>query len=220
MKADFRSIRVNKFLYGRDFIIARRANSADALRELCPLLYQTDPYIYPAWLGGQYGNDAFDTLRKLILTEGSVFARKNLSVVKDYNCDKVVALACLLENTTPLDYDYATEKSSSLEAKQVIEGYIEPIIEQALDSDPGELVMVNFCVNPDYQHHGIGHFFLESLIQEAAKQGYRKLKFDCLKDNTAAIKLYTSCGAQIVSEGKGFALSRPLPDVVDFEIAL
>lgn len=220
MKADFRSVRVNKFLYGQDFIVARRANSADALRELCPLLYQTDPYIYPAWFGEEHTPKTFDKLRKLILTEGTIFHRRNLCVVKDYNCDKVIALACLLENSTPLDYDYAAEKSFSLEAKQVIEGYIEPVVEQALDSGPGELIMTNFCVDLNYQRRGIGHFLLESLIQEAAKQGYSKIKFDCLKDNTTAIKLYINCGAQIVSEGKGFALSRPLPDVVDLEIVL
>lgn len=201
------------------YITIRPARMHDNSIEVGRLIYQTDPYIYPTWFGGdeQLGSKV---LSGLFTAPKSIFHFDNCIVAEDAFDKKIVGLICAIDAQTPLNYDYGSLKNSSEASHDVIERYIEPLIAQAKHPAIGrkELIIINCCVDPNRRKSGIGKQMLEALIYHADRNFYDLITFDCLADNTAAIHLYESCGCKIVNHGKGFAApDQSAPDVVIFE---
>src|SRR5687768_9984459 len=59
---------------------------------------------------------------------------------------------------------------------------------------PSEEAELGWVVHPDHQSKGFGRFSVQALIDEAHKDGRKKLCLYVKKENEKAIGLYESCG--------------------------
>lgn len=65
-------------------------------------------------------------------------------------------------------------------------------------ADDEVVIMHALRVLPEYSGRGYAKQLLAHAIQTAREQGARAVRLDCLKENTAAVKLYTALGFQLV----------------------
>lgn len=75
------------------------------------------------------------------------------------------------------------------------EDYHEACWEQELNDDQVAVVHL-LCVNPRYQHRGIGRKAMELAEELARKEGKKALRLDALACNAPAHRLYESLGFQ------------------------
>ncbi len=192
----------------------RPAHPYDASFEVATLLYDTDPYIYPYWFGGNR-DLGLQTLSGLFTTPGNIFYYENIIVAEDVSERKIVGALCHLEHDTPLDFDYR-QISTTAGTEKVYTEYFDWLKSEAQAASPSTLIVSNLCTDSNRRGHGIGHRLFGAFVDQADQQGYDRIEFDCLADNAAAINLYESFGCKIIRHGKGFGGDRPAPDVVDF----
>lgn len=71
---------------------------------------------------------------------------------------------------------------------------------------PAEEAELGWVVHPDHQSKGYGRFAVKALIDEAHKEGRKKICLYVKKDNTKAVSLYESCGFKLVPYEKSDVL--------------
>ena len=91
--------------------------------------------------------------------------------------------------------------------------------ERALADDEVALVHL-LCVNPAYQHQGIGRRVMELAIDLARKMGKKALRLDALACNTPAQRLYESLGFQKRGIAHWFADNMGWTDFFLYELLL
>ena len=69
---------------------------------------------------------------------------------------------------------------------------------------PGELDIHNVAVAPGYRRRGVGREMLGSLIDNAARRGFRRMTLEVRKSNEAAQALYRSLGFEICGLRRGY----------------
>lgn len=57
------------------------------------------------------------------------------------------------------------------------------------------LYIEDMYIRNTYQRRGIGHKLLNEMIEETKRRGYKKLEWQCAKDNFAAMDFYEKMGA-------------------------
>ncbi|HEY60367.1 MAG TPA: GNAT family N-acetyltransferase [Anaerolineae bacterium] len=68
------------------------------------------------------------------------------------------------------------------------------------EAEKDEYYIAHLAVNPSYRRRGIGKQLLEHAEVKAKERGMHKCSLSVDVDNTAAIKLYSKCGYEIVSK--------------------
>ena len=76
------------------------------------------------------------------------------------------------------------------------------------------------CVNPQFQHQGIGHQTMELAMDLARKMGKKAIRLDALASNTPAHRLYESLGFQRRGTAHWFADNVGWTDFYLFELPL
>ena len=68
----------------------------------------------------------------------------------------------------------------------------------------GEAQIMNICVDPEMQGHGLGRRLLQHLIGEAGRRGADTLFLEVRARNKAAFALYDSAGFNEVGQRRGY----------------
>jgi [ribosomal protein S18]-alanine N-acetyltransferase len=68
----------------------------------------------------------------------------------------------------------------------------------------GEGHLLNLCVDPSWQGHGVGRELLEYLMHSAARLGAQALFLEVRPSNTAAIRLYERAGFGEIDRRRGY----------------
>ena len=94
------------------------------------------------------------------------------------------------ESTTPADVLVAEREGD-------VVGYV--LVRQAipLPSHVHVLQVDGLAVHPEHQGRGAGRALVEAAVEEARSRGARKLSLRVLAPNTAAQRLYASCGFEV-----------------------
>ena len=178
------------------------------LKDIAALIYQTDPYIYPAMFRSQENAELL--IPELILRGDSMFCAENLFV--SMAADTIVGI--ILWHKGPLDWDpgllneiecaYGIEQSPYLALAK------EKYFCSYNNAPEDRISIINVCTKSDFRNVGIGSILLHSFIEEHRE--CRQFELYVLADNLRAIHLYQKCGFSAVECLQGFSIdNRDLP---------
>ena len=175
---------------------------------LSRLIYDTDPYIYPAMFG-RYEN-AEILLPLLFRNNDAMFCLDNCYVAT--RSDKIIGL--LLWKKGVLDWTPSLLKQLSEENGIEVSQYLDVVAEEYVANYKVKLndslvSLINLCVNNEYRGQGIGRKILESFFDRGIGNLY---ELCALQDNRNAVHLYESLGFVSYEKYNGFSIDhRNLP---------
>lgn len=168
------------------------------LSEIAGLIYDTDPYIYPAMF--QTRESALEIIPRMIIANDTMFCAKNLYVAK--HGEQIVGI--ILWHRGPLNWSadtYFACGGDSPHINEVSLKYFASYSEMSADV----VSLMNVCTS--IRGQGIGCKLLCSFMREI--DGPYELFV--LSDNSSAINLYKKEGFSIVQRTQGFSLVEPHP---------
>lgn len=182
------------------------------LEDIAGLIYDTDPYIYPAIFGCR--SNALIILPEL-MTSGrdSMFNLSN--IYASISADRVFGI--ILWHKGPVEWDpetmlnIAVQKSVDLDDKQV-RRIARSYFGRKYD-DPGNeglLLLINVCVSLEYRGRGIASGILSSFIGEHDSES---MELCVIAGNDRAVVLYRNNGFFIIGLEDGFSLDEDKPQV-------
>jgi len=177
---------------------------------LAGLVYDTDPYIYPAMFGSR--QNALAVLPDLIQgNEDTMFRCENIFVAEIDG--RIMGL--ILWHRGPLDWSsdalrrVAAAKGIGLpESLKKVEA--EYVGGYGADRKTNQISILNVCVCGQYRGLGVGKTMLKAFIDSHEKNAFFTLCV--LEENEKAIRLYKAAGFEVVGRDSGFSLDgRRLP---------
>ena len=190
--------------------------SEQQLRDIALLIYDTDPYIYPALFGGDAaGRSNAARILPAVIEAGTdkMFCRENLFLLlRDGEvCGLILwhrgplrwspdtVLACAEEQGVRLDRD---------NVQKVSREYVDSCY-QGEDADAADtLSLINVCVKQSMRGEGAGKRMLRAFLHAHPDA---PMELVVLSDNIAALTLYQKVGFGISGESDGFSLSAQKP---------
>jgi len=175
---------------------------------LSRLVYDTDPYIYPAMFGSRENAEAL--LPLLFGSNDSMFCLSNCYVAEREGA----IIGLLLWKQGALTWSPALLKRLAAERGIPLSPYLDMVSEEYVsvyEQLPEEdvLSLINLCVVKELCGRGIGRKILENFFAQKPAAVY---ELCALKDNSGAVHLYTSLGFEICEEYNGFSVDhRRLP---------
>ena len=185
-------------------------------RSISKLIYETDPFIYPALFGrGKEGEKTATIVLPSVFetNEDAMFSKRNLFVATIN--EELVGL--ILWHKGPLCWDEriieqcATRLGVELiknNLAQVAREYVADRYLEANDVEEKSLYLINVCVTKEKRGFGIAKTMLRSFIQCNCTE---IMELAVLADNKPAIGLYRKFGFQVVQRTAGFSLDAQKP---------
>ena len=195
------------------------ALSGENYNIIAELIYDTDPYIYPAMFGdGEEGKEiAVSVLADLYKTDrDSMFCLKNLFIALIE--DRIVGIILWYKGILNWKYGELL-KSSKKQNISLDKGNLEIVQEKYFSENYSEdtsidqaISIINVCVDRNYRGLGIGKIMLNSFINSHKGE---EIKLCVIADNENAVKLYRNKGFTIEKEFDGFSLCEKKPRCYD-----
>ncbi len=193
----------------------RNLTSASALsgenyRELADLIYETDPYIYPAMFGKR--DSAACLLPLLFRNRDSMFCLDNIFAAF---CGRRI-VGMLLWKKGRLKWSPKLLKRLAAENGIETSPHLDDVAKEYVgiyaEEDREELVsLINLCVDRELCGQGIGRAIMEHFFAE--KHG-RNYELCVLADNKNAVHLYRSLGFETSEYYNGYSVEKvPLPAI-------
>ena len=170
------------------------------------MIYQTDPYIYPALFSNEM--NCVRVLKYLKDIPGELFSLDNICVFT--NKDGNVGVICSFKYSFSSSFD--NWRKAFFEAKVNIPdtfkvAYYDYV--NALQNEEHKGIYIsNVCVRDSLRGKGMGY---KMLSQYLINQTVEEVELDVLKDNRRAINLYRRAGFIVDGEYDGFSLSGRKP---------
>lgn len=190
--------------------------SDDNYQRISDLIFDTDPFIYPALFGnGCFGKDNARLLLPAVFESNldRMFSKRNLFIA--YLNETVVGiilwhkgnlewnsstlLNCAKNNNVPLIWENVVAVQNE---------YVDSRYTQNEDNRYEALSIINVCVAKEYRGLGIAHHMLKRFIDEHKNED---MELTVLADNLPAIALYRRLGFEISKRAEGFSLSVDKP---------
>lgn len=165
------------------------------LQQIAGLIYDTDPYIYPAMFKDR--QEAQTVIPRMIKARDQIFRTDNLFIAVDGK--EIVGV--LLWKRGPVQWDTAVYKKSGGNARQiarVVQEYFNLFAETSVDMTS----MVRISVREDLRRNHIGRMLMDMYMQE--QTGPYELYV--LINNTDAIGFFEDSGFKIRETRPGFSL--------------
>ena len=185
------------------------------LKDISRLIYETDPYIYPAMFGNVENAQAI--IPKVLLDcNDTMFSLDNIFCCK-LN-DEIIgiilwrqgALHWTADNVVNVANEmgiYVNKDSLCLVEKEYIQ--------DNYNEDHLSISIVNVCTKDNLQGYGIGYQLLQRFINLHTDI---EMNLCVLANNYSAIKVYKRCGFEICGEiREGFSVESDKPDCVDMK---
>lgn len=174
------------------------------LNVISKLIYQTDPYIYPALFANE--ENAVSLLTAIIpLDVDEMFSWRNIYVAMMEK--KVVALILWKKGYMRWDKNFFLQlaKKQGVELPEtfslVYEKYFATYEDKQLE---GVTSLINVCVDKKVRLNGIAKNMLNSFLH--IDQKGQKYELFCLQDNEIAMKLYVNRGFRKIKRQKAFTV--------------
>jgi len=179
------------------------------MREIAGLIYDTDPYIYPAMFVSR--ENALLLIPELIRSGDPMFRFGNMLVAQTET--QIIGLVLWCKGALSWKrqlYDKCIE-ALDVEASPFIDDVQDRYFKTYEDTPDTTVSIINVCTNPAYRQKGIGRSMMERLIKDNSDQCFNFELF-ALKENYAAVHLYQSLRFSITKEFQGFSVDhRNLP---------
>lgn len=178
------------------------------LIQIADLVYDTDPYIYPAMFGCR--ESAEQMIPLLMDNRDAMFRRSNCFVAMEHH--RVVGLLLWTEGSL----NWSPQLLKELSENQGIE--VSPYLDMAADEyvdgyrkeqKSRTICIINVCVDKNHQGKGIGRKMMETFFERMKGDMY---ELCVLQDNLSAVHLYRSLGFDDYESYNGFSVDhRKLP---------
>lgn len=176
-------------------------------RELADLIYDTDPYIYPAMFGNR--DNAARLLPLLFCGEDSMFCLEN--VFAAFCRRRIVGLLLWKKGRlkwSPELLKRLAEKNG-VEISPYLDDVAKKYVDMYADEDREDIVsLINLSVSGELRGRGIGRAIMEHFF---AKRHGRSYELCVLADNKNAVHLYRSLGFEPVEYYLGFSVQDSPP---------
>jgi len=180
--------------------------NAAMLREIAKLIYETDPYIYPALFGSEA--IACILLPQMIQKQDTMFCLENLFLCMEGS----KTLGLILWHRGPLTWEPKTLFQTAQEEDVVLPETVKKVVAEYFSSylkvPDNVLSVINVCVAEAQRGKGIGSMMVKSFCERNAQS---KVELYVLADNPTAIKCYKSNGFSIAEELNGFSVTSTKP---------
>ena len=171
------------------------------------LIYDTDPYIYPAMCSAAEAEKIFPCL--LSTGTDSMFCKRNLFVARLGG----IIVGVILWHSGSLVWDQQTFIEVCNSQNLSIAPTFEQVAREYLstyDQPTADVSVINVCVESVVRGKGIGTAMLAAFI---ARHESESMELVTLTENTIAIGLYKRSGFEIQREEDGFSVSATKPRI-------
>ena len=182
----------------------------DNLIRIADLVYDTDPYIYPAMFGCR---EAAERMIPLLMDNRDImFRRENCFVAVERG--QVVGL--LLWSRGSLNWSPQLLKELSEKQRTKVSPYLDMAANEYVDGyrkdqEDRTICIINVCIEKGHQGKGIGRKMMETFFEQMKEDVY---ELCVLQDNPGAVHLYRSLGFVEYEYYNGFSVDhRKLPAV-------
>lgn len=211
----------NADLKGRQLTASDRL-TGEQYKAVSTLVYETDPYIYPALFESNLTPlEAANKILPSVFRHGDdgMFCKENLYVYM--SGEDIVGL--ILWNKGPMKWNpslfFMVAQNSGV---QLVEENVIAVSKDYVDDKYSEdtrlaeqgISLINICVDGRMRGQGIGRRMMTDFIMEHPNE---PMELCVLADNASAIKLYENMGFKIVNEAPGFSLTEQKPKVYDMK---
>lgn len=191
--------------------------SDDNYQRISDLIFDTDPFIYPALFGNEIiGKYNARLLLPAVFESNSdnMFSKSNLFIA--YLNEVVVGI--ILWYNGNLNWSASTLLNCAKKADvQLVENNVATVQREYVEScyfrngaiQDAPLSIINVCVAREHRGLGIARYMLNCFIGEHNNEN---MELAVLADNSAAITLYSYFGFEISKKTKGFSLSLDKPE--------
>lgn len=175
------------------------------LLAIARLIYDTDPYIYPAMCSAAEAEKIFPCL--LSAGTDSMFRKQNLFVAR---LDGII-VGVILWHSGPLVWEHKAFIEACNSQNISIAPTFEQVAQEYLstyDQPTADISIINICVEPSVRSRGVGTEMLKAFI---ARHKCESMELVTLTENTIAIDLYKRNGFEIQREEGGFSIDPQKP---------
>ena len=187
--------------------------SKEQYRDIATLIYQTDPYIYPAlFTSNEEPLKAAQIVLPALIAKGTdpMFRKENFFVL--FAEDVVVGLVLWHRGKltwNPEDFiEFASKCGVQLNENSVYAVGNEYIGGQYTEVPRKTISLINICINEHMHGVKLGDLMLKSFIE---KHKRNDMELCVLSDNKSAIQLYMKYGFRTVEKTDGFSLDDNKP---------
>lgn len=182
--------------------------TAEQLQDIATLIYETDPFIYPAMFETE--ENAKRIIPGMIRHNDSMFNAENFFIAK--HGENILGL--ILWHRGPMSWDeteyYQVLDELHLSPSPFIEMVKKGYFSSYDDTDDNLISIINVCVQESMRGSGIGRMMLRSFLKRLGDNTSCELYV--LADNRPAIRLYEQCGFVVTDNINGFSVdNRDLP---------
>lgn len=191
--------------------------SPKQFEQISKLIYETDPYIYPA-LFGEGGVDTAKILLPSLFETGedAMFRKDNLFLLYDRSSGDVAGLILWISGSLTWNEEFflkkAAESEIALSDEQVKLVKAQYVGARYSEETKDQISLINICVDSNQRGMGLGRLMLDEFICQHSESD---MNLCVLLDNESAIALYKRCGFQEVRKSRGFSLSTEKPLCLD-----
>lgn len=182
-------------------------------KKISELIYETDPYIYPALFGaGKAGREAASEILPMTFESGrdTMFHKNNLFLYMEN--ERVLGIILWHKGRLSWSSDVIARIAQYSEIELNNENIMavrDDYVNAEYAATAADMIsLINICVDSSRRGQGIGRQMMEDFIGSHTGE---RMSLCVLADNGGAVKLYKSMGFNIVSESSGFSLTSDKP---------
>lgn len=188
--------------------------SKEQYERISELIYDTDPYIYPA----MFGENGKETAIQLLPTvfennQDAMFNKENLYIFKECKSDDIVGIILWVRGI--LDWDVkrflTIAKNQNIDLPEenvwkVSNQYVDVRYDTQLEKET--ISLINICISAEYRSLGLGRLMLNEFMHQHTGEA---MELCVLEDNESAVRLYSNCGFVRKRTSDGFSLTEMKP---------
>jgi ribosomal protein S18 acetylase RimI-like enzyme len=210
-------------MYARDLdsselLYSRFDSSKHDLDTVSGLILDTDIEL-SAFVFGRDRDRAVGKVKRLISMGRNSYGHENIYVA--CNGKRILGLAVAYSCEDRADWQEARAFLGVMNACEKMKFilFVVPLLEVVMPGDlmPGDFYISNIVVGSEHRGQGVGSFLLDTLKEQAKREGFKRLWLYVSHDNGVAIRLYEKMGFRV---GRKRKLWLPFPRIATYKMEL
>lgn len=175
---------------------------SDLLESIAGLIYDTDPYIYPAMFGTR--DNALELVPELIRENDTMFRLDNLYIA-EYE-EEIIGLVLWVRGKLTWSKEQFVKVAK--DHRIPVSGYLDQVTDRYIRSyadiaNEEAISVINFCISEEVRGIGTGSQLMESFLREHRGE---QIELCVLEENSGAVRLYQKYGFTENERYRGFSV--------------